>query len=115
MNDAKLNALAAEVMGFTPLAQVGKPQHWYLRPDKTVVEGWNPATCADDALTLLEKTCGTEWWQLAKSYAGEGYTCDSGAVKEPYSRYAETPALAMCFCALRAAGIPETEIQEALK
>lgn len=118
MNTQKLNELSAKAMGWTKEYDRDMELHFYQRSDgkfAMMCAGWHPSECADDALVLLDRVCGTEWWQLAKSDAGEGYTCDSGAIKAPYSRYAETPALAMLFCALRIAGIHESEIEDALK
>lgn len=77
---------------------------------------WNPSTCADDALMLLTKACASGNWTLearrSTHYEGKTrYSCESYGTWG----YADTTPLAMALCALRAAGISETEIQEALK
>lgn len=116
MDKTKLNELAAKAMG------------WVNSIDPVGNSGWldasgifhdvvkNPATCADDALVLLEK--------VAVGSVCEGWNME---VRTPNGKRrfavdcdgcwgnADTAALAMTFCALRAFGIPESEIQEALK
>lgn len=75
---------------------------------------WNPSTCADDALMLINKAV-ERWgyWSLDKC-SGCYEAVTQGGNRE-FTGEAETPALSLTLCALRAAGISETEIQEALK
>lgn len=122
MNYQRLNELAAKAMGYEELhlpKDGGRnPFVMYSRPgmDNIVTSDWNPSTCADDALVLLEKSTartGRKGWKLMRMNDG-----DYGCVI-PWNRKGQgtelTAPLAMTLCALRAAGISESEIQEALK
>lgn len=67
----------------------------------------------DDALVVLEKAACDEDYDMSRSKE-EGYNIsiyrgpgDSG--------WQKTLALAMCVCALKAVGVSEDEIQEAMK
>lgn len=113
MNYSKLNELAAKAMGWEWSGRFGwmmngTPVH--SRLDYT----WSPSTCADDALVLLEKAA-----------QGKGYSIYMfPEEKKPYDVELEvdkrctdesTLPLAMTVAALRAFGIPEPEIQSAMK
>lgn len=116
MNIQKLNYLAGRAMGWTlsngiDMYSDGK---WFTgSPDSPHTEcqeyEWNPSTCADDALVLLEKKYGA--WFL-KAWKG-GYSC--GPLNGEWAVTAVTVPLAMTLCALRAAGIPESEITAAME
>lgn len=119
MNYQRLNELAAKAMGWT-LIGWGKCEPsapFYQNEDGESTfstSTWNPSTCADDALVLLEKVA-----------QGKGYSIYMfPEEKKPYNVELEvfkyctgekTLPVAMTVAALRASGIPEYEIQEALK
>lgn len=121
MDNTKLNELAAKAMGWTFVAYAPHgfaSSLWDKGGGKVSIPGdWNPAECADDALVLLEKIAEGNEWHFGATQ-GQKYGAQirrNKSDRKIISALAETPSLAMTLCALRAAGISETEIADALK
>lgn len=124
MNHSRLNELAAiKGMGWRLNQHYGDKEHYpyqmYERPglDAIPKHEWNPSTSADDALVLIAKI--SKRWQL-DTWPGtlvQTYSCgiynEDG--EEQYGARGDSAALVLCLTALRAAGIPESEIAAAMK
>lgn len=123
MDNTKLNELAARAMGwklFSP-PHLNYAKIWATKDGiiQCPVGEWNPAGCADDALVLLTKAAGTQRYELCnvgESMAGQDGKCRWYCVINiGRTAFAETAALAMTLCALRASPeVTEEQIQEAL-
>lgn len=116
MNSQKLNELAAKAMGWELQTEGTIQPYWAIKRGGELIgttgwfkDDWNPSTCADDALVLLEKMCEGRWF--LKHWKG-GFSC--GPIPDEWAVTSVSAPLAMTLCALRAAGIPESEIQGAL-
>lgn len=115
MNTQKLNELAAKAMGwerYTDTSMPGYPVGMYKKPDGTKLffRTWNPCVLAEDALSLIEQVIGPATWRVEHDdcqYLAQEYS------KNTFGR-ATTFPLAMTLCALRAAGIPESDIEACL-
>lgn len=126
----KLNALAARAMGWTLDARLSlKEYEWqYMNGDKWVGRSyiqWRPSTCADDALTLLEKMAGHKIISIHRTGDDESRPWECAievfdeqeflGTKAESHAFGATPHLAVTICALRAANIPESEITAAME
>lgn len=118
MNYQRLNELAAKAMGWhymNKFSEFSQADAWCS--DEAVqrpIGDWNPSTCADDALTLLEHVVeGWGYWTVAK--CSGCYVAKIDGNGRLISDEAETAPLAITICALRATGIPLSEITAAMK
>lgn len=114
MNITKLNELAAKAMGWNRRSiDGGATTAWCNAEGKfAAYYHWSPATCADDALTLGAKLCSEMPWKLEWDEKSKTFLCDIIGAAD-FGRGKEAPK-AMTICFLRAAGISEAEIGEAL-
>lgn len=89
-----------------------KGDHWW---ELCEPHEWNPSTSLDDALVCLERAANGYPWSAGRQAAGlKGGPCFCyfhGGERQD----AETIAIAMCKIALRAAGVPESEISLAME
>jgi hypothetical protein len=109
----KLDALVAErVMGWTLADRVkcgwGSGPDVYITGDEArpTIQGFEPSTSIADAWQVLDRWTD---WQLEK--CGEAYECNIGP---GHARHADK-CVAICLAALRAVGVSEAEIQEAMR
>lgn len=110
MNANTLNRLMAErIMGW----HFEHGQCW-IAPDGKYMygPGWEPTVNANQALAALDKVSKAVGgkWQLTNSHKADGtYFCYMAA-SNPGRGEAETAALAICLCALKAAGVTDEEL-----
>ena len=124
MNTSKLNELAAQAMGWTKVANIPPnfvSSVWDMKGGKVVIPGdWNPCEDLNDASALLEKVAlkiNDGWMVDCRPHeTPKMYFCWFGPWdQEEFLASGETEALAKTLCALRASGIPESSITEAMK
>jgi hypothetical protein len=112
----KLNELAARAMGWL------KTDDGWENPDPMTDDDkykslmvWRPSIDLNDAAELLEKCSRNGAWtcnrNMSEEPAARYWVADNGG----YQAWAATMPLAMTICALRASGVSETEISDALK
>jgi hypothetical protein len=120
---SKLDILAGKAMGWELSSGIDmySDDQWFSgskeNPHTECQEyEWNPSTCTDDALILLEKISKSKslWWNC---YQAMNYRVQLVDVNdnEHYFGAELTLPFAMTVCALRASGVSEKEIQDALK
>lgn len=78
---------------------------------------WNPSTCLDDALLVINKV--SRRWQLdtwegtlTQRYSAGIYD-ENG--EEQYGAQGDSAAIVLCLTALRASGVPESLITQAME
>ena len=105
----KLNELAARAMGYDYPA-------WRAAHAPVDYEAFSPSTDMNDAAELLEKVTGGYYWEISKGPVEmyKARAC-SRANGQWFSAQSDSIAKTICLCALRAAGIPEQELQEAMR
>jgi len=106
----KLNELAARAMGFSK----DDAYACWVRSDRPAMityKDWSPDEDCNQALELLEKVIGPATWELKHDdckYMTYEY-------RQGFNAFEESLPLSMTVCALRAFGIPEQELQEAMR
>lgn len=127
MDNTKLNELAAKAMGWVLEITPSRKEYIWHTPnqqDGIYARNWNPAGCADDAMTVLIKTSigWAKWILICDSDPIPSiYECwiqdldDDGVDRRRCYSKAYTAPLAMTLCALRASPeVTEEQIQEAM-
>lgn len=111
----KLDALVAEkVMGWRIVFVIQGEEDDPAWGTPEGRKSFHPSTDLNDALRALEHVAdGWDVLRISKKWTDQSkcFCVRTGIV----SGYADTLAMAMCLCALRASGCSEAEIEEALK
>lgn len=111
---SKLDILVAEkVMGWKYLNDANGYQVFKEANGERIAAKWHPSTSLDDALLCLERAANGRW---TVTLGVNGYWCYIGPRDEiEHNALDKTPALAMCICALRASGVSESLITQAME
>lgn len=115
----KLDDLCAiKVMGYRipePADNCAPDTYWRHHGDMETLIYFRPSTSLDDALVCLERAFwkdGKKQFWFFKYWKG-GYSC--GPLSSEWAVTAVEPQIAMCLAALRAMGVPESEISIAME
>lgn len=114
----KLNALAARAMGWHRAGHALSGPYWEGKDVLIEIAEWNPAIRFDDSCRMLETILKGRSYEMRSN--GGAWDCITNPINEfdfeyPKALIFDTAPLAMTVCALRAAGIPESEITAAMK
>lgn len=116
MNYSKLNELAAKAMGYSvdPDGSTWQPVEGESEGWREIEKAFEPSTCADDALMLINKIGDRDDWECSYHFGEDNYDVYNVFIGA-YAASSDSMPLAMTLCALRAAGISESEITAAME